>query len=347
MAVMKICVACERHIMGGEPQCPFCGAALPTTGSWRSYATTLGLSLGLMTAACGTATSSSDGGSSGADTGSATGATSSTVPPTASSGPVSASTSGGTMSSTGSETGLDDAQTDDPDDQGGSFYAGVPDMSAPECDLFEQDCPDGEKCMPWASAGGTWDAARCSQVAESPQQVGQVCSVEGSAVSGIDDCDIGLMCFDVDDKTNIGTCIALCEGSLGKPVCEDQDAVCSIFNDGVVPVCSPDCHPLAQDCDEGSVCIPVNDGLNFACVSTMEAVAAGEPCDNINSCAAGLACLEAAADCGPGWGCCHSYCDTSVGDPDSTCAAIAPGQACEAWYQDPVPPGFDDVGICL
>ena len=39
-----------------------------------------------------------------------------------------------------------------------------------ECDLWGQDCPDGEKCMPWASNGGTWNATRCSPVVDSPDK---------------------------------------------------------------------------------------------------------------------------------------------------------------------------------
>jgi len=333
--------------MGEESACPFCGAALPTTSPRRSYAATLGLSLGLMTAACSAATSSDDGGSTGAGSGSATEATSLSAP-SASTGGDPTSTSDGAMTSTGTETGVDDETTDDPDDQGGSFYAGSPDTSTGEmdCDLFEQDCPLGEKCMPWGSTGGTWDATACRQVANDPQQVDEACTVEGSGTSGIDNCDIGLMCFDVDDKTNTGTCTALCEGSLAAPLCDDVSAVCAVFNDGNLPICIADCHPLAQDCEDGDVCIPVNDGANFACVATSEAVPVGEACDDVNSCAAGLACLQEPADCGPGWGCCRSYCDTSLGDPDATCTAIAPGQVCEPWYQDPAPPGFGNLGIC-
>jgi hypothetical protein len=65
-----------------------------------------------------------------------------------------------------------------------------------ECDLWKQDCPPGEKCMPWANdGGGSWNATRCTPLAEDPRQPGEPCTVEGSGVSGRDDCDIRAMCW--------------------------------------------------------------------------------------------------------------------------------------------------------
>ena len=62
-----------------------------------------------------------------------------------------------------------------------------------ECDPFTQDCPDGEKCMPWADDGGSElerDALH-SRSHPNPQQIGEDCTAEGSSVSGVDNCDIG------------------------------------------------------------------------------------------------------------------------------------------------------------
>ena len=73
--------------------------------------------------------------------------------------------------------------------------------------------------MPWANDGGDeWNATRCSPIADVPTQVGELCMVEGSGTSGIDDCDQGLVCWQVDPDTNVGVCHALCEPGL--PGCE-------------------------------------------------------------------------------------------------------------------------------
>ena len=54
-----------------------------------------------------------------------------------------------------------------------------------ECNLFEQDCPVGEKCMPYADdGGGSWNSTTCSPVMENPGQRGDECSVEGSGGIG-------------------------------------------------------------------------------------------------------------------------------------------------------------------
>ena len=59
-----------------------------------------------------------------------------------------------------------------------------------ECDVWTQDCPPGQKCMPWADNGSSsWNATKCSPVDANPGKEGDPCTVEGSAVSGVDSCD--------------------------------------------------------------------------------------------------------------------------------------------------------------
>ncbi len=39
--------------------------------------------------------------------------------------------------------------------------------------IWAQDCPEGEKCMPWANdGGGSWNATRCSPLDPNPSAVG-------------------------------------------------------------------------------------------------------------------------------------------------------------------------------
>ncbi len=50
------------------------------------------------------------------------------------------------------------------------------------CDVFKQDCPEGEKCSAYADDGGTsWNASKCVPV-NGDGQPGEPCTVEGSAL---------------------------------------------------------------------------------------------------------------------------------------------------------------------
>src|SRR5689334_19955710 len=96
-------------------------------------------------------------------------------------------------------TSPDPATSDAPDtgddgeasDDDGSVFLPAPDLgSGVECDVWIDDCPVGTKCMPWANDGGnSWNATRCTPLAEDPNGIGEPCTVEGSPVTGIDDCE--------------------------------------------------------------------------------------------------------------------------------------------------------------
>ncbi|MCA9653948.1 MAG: ribulose phosphate epimerase [Myxococcales bacterium] len=233
---------------------------------------------------------------------------------------------------------MDGGFIQDPDGGGVSF----------ECDIFAQDCPEGEKCMPWAADGGnSWNATRCSPINENPGQPGDECTVEGSGTSGIDSCDIGSMCWDVDPETNVGTCVAMCTGDESNPICEDPDTTCTIANDGAIVLCLPACDPLLQDCDEGQACYPINDAFACAPDASGEMGVFGDPCEYINVCDPGLFCLDASVvpDCAGSVGCCSNVCDTADPAGDAQCTGV--GQTCQAWYEEGnAPPGYEDVGAC-
>src|SRR5690606_8439024 len=115
------------------------------------------------------------------------------------------------------------------------------------CDIWmENDCPEGEKCIPYAMGGGSWDALKCIDVAEDPKTLGDECLAPLGGAGGEDDCDKGLFCYYIDTETQTGTCIAHCGGSPDSPVC-DSGTVCTIVNDGVLTLCRPTCDPVAQD----------------------------------------------------------------------------------------------------
>src|SRR5262245_15971404 len=59
------------------------------------------------------------------------------------------------------ETGVVDSGGDA--SSGGAMFVERPDGGGSnECDVWAQDCPPGEKCMPWANDGGSsWNSLRC------------------------------------------------------------------------------------------------------------------------------------------------------------------------------------------
>jgi len=250
-----------------------------------------------------------------------------TTPPNTTTPPPSDSTSGGpTMTSAVFLDGLD-------------FWEPF------ECDFFQQDCPFGEKCMPWANDGGSqWNALRCSPIVDDPDGVGEACTAEGSGLSGIDSCELGSMCWDVDPVTLEGECVAFCVGSEAAPTCEDPDSSCAISGDSVLALCFPNCNPLAQDCDAGDACYPINDGFQCAPDASGEVGAPGDECEFINVCDPGSACLpiEHVPGCAGLAGCCSSFCDLTM-EP----APCLPGQECLPWYEEgQAPPKYENVGIC-
>lgn len=214
-----------------------------------------------------------------------------------------------------------------------------------ECDPWLQDCPEGEKCMPWANGGVTWNDTRCTPIQDNPGQAGDQCVVDDSSTSGIDDCDLGLVCWNVDQGTLQGVCSALCTGCPNDAVCEDPDTVCVITNGGFLPLCLPTggCDPLLQDCPEDQACYAVDD--EFLCAPGGSG-GYGQACTFIDECAPGLVCVDPSAvpDClGPG--CCTELCD--ITEPAGECSGAPSGQTCQPWYgEGQAPPGYDHVGVC-
>lgn len=232
-----------------------------------------------------------------------------------------------------------------PDEVAGGFIV-APDVGPTvQCDPIAQDCPEGQKCMPWANDGGSsWNADKCVPVDPDPAAIGEPCTVTGSGVSGIDDCDVGAMCWGVDAETGMGTCAELCGCSAATPTCDTPDTICTITNGGVLPLCRPACNPFdPMACPDGQGCVPVGDLFVCSVDASGDSGAIGDPCEFINACDPGLFCADAASvpGCGSS-GCCSSYC--SDGD-DTVCLA---GQACVPWYQPGDAP--DDclatVGAC-
>ena len=213
-----------------------------------------------------------------------------------------------------------------------------------ECDLWEQDCPDGEKCSPWANDGGnSWNAAKCVPIDPNPDDVDEPCTVEGSGVSGIDSCVLGAMCWDVDPRTNAGTCVPLCIGGPDAPSCADSNRICALSGDGVLILCLALCDPLDPGtCPAGDGCYPYADVFVCAPDASGDQGAAFEPCEFTNACDPGLVCTDATDNplCA-GSNCCTPLCALSAPSCPEPLTCIP------AYDEGTAPPLHEDLGVCV
>lgn len=218
-----------------------------------------------------------------------------------------------------------------------------PDGGSGGCDMFTQDCPDGQKCAAWADDGGaTWTANKCVPVVGDGIP-GDACTAEGGPVSGFDSCEKGSMCWNVDQE-NVGTCLALCTGSIVAPVCAEGFA-CTVIQEGVLHICSPTCDPLIQDCSSGELCLPHDNSASCVLDASGEEGQIFDPCELVNGCDPGLLCLESASadECDPmAPGCCVPMCSIFEMAP---CPGV--GQECVSLYDEgQAPMGLEYLGQC-
>ncbi|MEM6989599.1 MAG: hypothetical protein AAF721_03855 [Myxococcota bacterium] len=263
-------------------------------------------------------------------------------------------------------TGLDEWPTGDGNESGvgaGSNFLGFPDLGGGDgglsCDVHSQNCPAGTKCTPAFVDGRASWTLTCMPVVDHPDQDGEFCTVVGHGASGLDSCDRGMMCWDVDFETLVGICVPFCLRTQDRLSCEDPDRTCSGGKE--FQLCLPDCDPLAdvgglagetneglQTCPAGCACYPQQ--ATFICAPDMsgEAGAPGDTCEFVNTCGPGTVCLpaESANVCDPEAGaCCIPVCD--LDDPDAICPAFDPSTSCTPWYEEgQAPPGYEDIGVC-
>jgi hypothetical protein len=246
-----------------------------------------------------------------------------------------ASTSANPSTSTSDTSTTNDTSTTTTEDESGGF---VPHTEfggeSCQCDTWAQDCPEGEKCVPYAMDDDGWDCSKCVPVL-GEQAAGEACSYDGP-VEGTDDCDASSWCFTNEGE---GTCYAFCEGTPDDPECPDG-LRCWVSNYGNINVCVPACDPFLQDCEPGTGCYWSGD--IFGCIFVAAEGYDGEPCEGINGCSGGWVCADAAVPGCEGT-CCTPFCDLKLGDeycPDGT-GCISLFDAGE------IPAGYEDVGICM
>ncbi|MBV1861055.1 MAG: hypothetical protein KUG77_21740 [Nannocystaceae bacterium] len=224
-----------------------------------------------------------------------------------------------------------------------------PDPSGAGCDVFEQDCPGAQKCVPYSADGDqTWNGLRCSALPSEPRQLGESCVAPEGPVAGVDDCDVGLMCWGIPQGETAGVCTSLCEGSAAAGLCPTE-TVCAVYNSGALPVCLPTCDPLGSGCADGKLCIPQGGaGGRFVCAVDASPTTGGygDPCLAFNKCDPGMFCAPADAvpGCALSSGCCSRICDLGEDDPDRTCDGES--QVCVPFFDTAPAPGFESVGGC-
>jgi hypothetical protein len=258
------------------------------------------------------------------------------------------------LSSMPGETGSEDEDTGgtelgDPGEGEGETDTGgehtfIPDVGegeeVHECDPWAQDCPEGEKCVPYGSTGGNWDANKCVPVLGDGQP-GDACTWDGTSAA-TDSCGADSHCWDVMevDGQLEGVCTPFCDGTPNDPICGPETS-CLIANEGSITLCIQTCDPLLQECADGLGCFWANNDFN--CIFTAGEIQADEPCGFVNDCAPGLFCASAEVlpSCESS-ACCTAYCDLSIGEcsnPDTECAPF--------FEEGTAPPNYEDIGLCI
>lgn len=202
-----------------------------------------------------------------------------------------------------------DATSETADSESGG---GPPDMFEDECDRFVQDCPAGQKCVPYATTDQPWDANKCVDIT-GEGAAGDPCTWDGYA-DATDDCDGSSACYE-------GICRAFCGGTAQSPTCRGE-AACLLTP--VLNFCIEPCDPLGDDCPIGAGCHYFAGA--FTCVPQLDELPPGAPCGYDTSCLAG-ACVTPSVvgdELCMATGCCTLYCE--LGDT-SGCDAL-PGTSC-------------------
>lgn len=253
-------------------------------------------------------------------------------------------------------TGPNPATSSEPATEDGVFdEESGPPPGGGECSFFEQDCNEGEKCVPWSELPDLVpDEIRCCPIQLPMVEAGDLCTVSGYLGSCLDNCAPGTMCLDIDGDGE-GVCQELCSGSAENPECSDMDDTCFIYYSGT-PLCFATCDPLVQDCPADKGCYPdaiAEGGTGFLCMPTIGDSGLGDYCWLLSACNPGMLC--ATPDLLPNCfgdaddaGCCTDICD--ITDVPDSCKSIHPDLECVAWYyQGAEPPSssLQNVGACV
>jgi hypothetical protein len=271
----------------------------------------------------------------------------------------SGSNSNGSTSSSGDQTSdpTDATTTGGGGSTGGAATGVLPTSSGStggiggECNLFLQDCPDGQKCSAYSDGSIFPNGTRCVPLSPNSVGPGEECVLDGMFGEGIDNCAKGSLCLDIESDGK-ATCVAYCTGSMDDPKCPDEaEDRCSFLFEPTVPLCFRRCDPLIQDCGNGEACVPNIAALGapfFVCMPTVFPDGPGgygDACLALSACDPGNLCIfaENLPKC-PGVYCCSVWCDLTANEP---CTQYDPTLKCVPWFEPGnETPGYENVGIC-
>lgn len=222
----------------------------------------------------------------------------------------------------------------------------APDPNDPEtrCLWDGLDCGCGYRCNTYTVDENDytqWFNNGCFPLDPDHVELGDACEFREYPWSGLDNCPAGAQCQDW-DRDGFGTCKEFCDG--------DPDYECS--QPGAIPyvacqdcgcICEISCDPRLDECEEGDGCYLGSLIGQCAPDASGDLGAFGDPCEFINACDPGLACIGAKAvpNCESGSGCCAPYCD--IDDP------VCPeGTQCQLIWEpgEEATPVLEGLGYC-
>jgi hypothetical protein len=210
---------------------------------------------------------------------------------------------------------------------------------ATECSIWDQDCGEGQKCVPWAPPGVRYAGTRCAEIEPGAGAPGDACV--RSEWPGTDTCGLGSVCTNIDLFTEVGTCTAQCIGSANNPVCPGED-ICHIDNGGSIALCFTACDPFADDCPPDIECNSTAGEAYFVCINGPDLfLIDGFTCAGGGDCGYTAVCVpaDALSNCDES-ACCTAACN--LVDP-----VCSPGLVCADIYPATAPTALENVGACV
>lgn len=242
---------------------------------------------------------------------------------------------------------------------GGSTGEPLPGLDE-ECESYSPlpRCAEGLKCIPQSiDDDSSADHFSCQPLLDDTVGLYESCEWEsGRLYRGTDNCGDNAFCRPISSEGD-GECTGLCEfeevddWSHDTLSCEDPNAFGGVFCQECFCMCLPTCDPIdPSSCEADEMCAGSGYDL-FTCApdASEEGLGnSGDPCEYVNACHHGLACLgaDAVPGCESTLGCCAEYCDAT--DPDAVCPGAREGVECLPWWEDPesAPPGLAHLGVC-